>query len=280
MLGVLTALGVMAHYRELVIMRTSGFSISDISRAVLKTAAILIFSMSIIGELLLPKLNFYANNYKISRMSNGKALRTHSGIWLRKANNYIFLGQAIAASTYQGSLQFVFDKQHKLKILRQIGKLEYANGQWLAFNVIQTRILSDKKILKEQFAVIPWEIKLNKKLFFGSTPNEMSLVELYRYTKNNSNKTLYKLTFWQRIFNPLAALVMMLLALPFIFGPLRSTTVGVKLLTGISIGFSFFILNKILGPVSLVYQFPPFWAALLPTLFFSVVGVILVVRRR
>jgi len=79
--------------------------------------------------------------------------------------------------------------------------------------------------------------------------------------------------FWQRLFQPLATLVMICLAVPFIFGPLRTGTMGLRILSGVIVGFGFYILNQFFGPFSMVYQFPPLLAAGLPTLLFATLGV-------
>ncbi len=50
---------------------------------------------------------------------------------------------------------------------------------------------------------------------------------------------------------------MMLMALSFIFGPLRSVPMGVRVVTGISFGFIFYVLDQIFGPLTLVYGIPP-----------------------
>jgi len=73
---------------------------------------------------------------------------------------------------------------------------------------------------------------------------------------------------------------MLFLAIPFIFGPLRSVTMGLRLVSGVVVGFSFYMLNQFFGPFSLVYNVPPFVAALLPSLLFFIIGVFLMRRVR
>ncbi len=55
---------------------------------------------------------------------------------------------------------------------------------------------------------------------------------------------------WSKIFQPLSVAVMMLMALSFIFGPLRSVPMGVRVVTGISFGFIFYVLDQIFGPLT------------------------------
>ena len=110
----------------------------------------------------------------------------------------------------------------------------------------------------------------------------MTMIKLYEYIqyqkKNDLRYQVSALNFWQRIFQPLGTCVMLFLAIPFIFGPLRSVTMGLRLVSGVVVGFSFYILNQFFGPFSLVYHVPPFLAALTPSLLFLVLGLFFVRR--
>ncbi|MFX8926233.1 LptF/LptG family permease, partial [Acinetobacter baumannii] len=77
---------------------------------------------------------------------------------------------------------------------------------------------------------------------------------------------------WHRIIQPFASLVMMLLALPFIFGPLRQTSNSIRLVIGLVIGFCFYYANQFFGPIVLLFHWPALLGALLPSLLFGIVG--------
>ncbi|MGL5500171.1 MAG: LptF/LptG family permease, partial [Plesiomonas shigelloides] len=74
--------------------------------------------------------------------------------------------------------------------------------------------------------------------------------------------------------------VMMLLALSFIFGPLRSVTMGARVLTGICFGFVFYGADQIFGPLSLVYHVPAVIGAAFPSVLFLGLSWYLLTRRR
>jgi lipopolysaccharide export system permease protein len=78
---------------------------------------------------------------------------------------------------------------------------------------------------------------------------------------------------------PFATLVMIFLAIPFIFGPLRSVSMGLRIMAGVIVGFGFYILNQFLGPMSQVYQIPAVVAALVPTMVFAMLGAFLLFLR-
>ena len=65
------------------------------------------------------------------------------------------------------------------------------------------------------------------------------------------------------------------MALSFIFGPLRSVTMGARVIMGVLTGFGFFILNEVFGPLSLVYQLPPYLGAILPSMLFAAIAALM-----
>ena len=136
------------------------------------------------------------------------------------------------------------------------------------------------------FASLAWDVPVKPQILMISSvePDEMTLHELNRYireqNRSKQNAHNYKLAFLQRVIQPFTTMVMMVLAIPFIFGPLRSSTMGSKLLVGATVGFSFHILNHFLGPVSTVFQWPPELAAIGPTFIFAFIGLYLMRRVR
>ena len=99
------------------------------------------------------------------------------------------------------------------------------------------------------------------------------------YLENNDqDPSRYQLALWRKVFQPISVGVMLLMALSFIFGPLRSVTMGARVIMGVLTGFGFFILNEVFGPVSLVYQLPPFLGALLPSLLFAAIAGVMLRR--
>ena len=128
---------------------------------------------------------------------------------------------------------------------------------------------------------MPWDVSVKPEVLgiSSSEPDEMTLQELRQYLKvqkrNRQVSSSYQLAYWQRIVQPLTSVVMMLLAIPFIFGPLRSSTMGSKFLTGATVGFGFHIINRFFGPVGQMLQWPAIIAALGPTLIFAIIGIYL-----
>lgn len=283
LLGCMIGLGIMANHRELVVMRAAGMSITQITMAVLKAAFIIILLVTLIGETLVPRLAHYANDLKMQALNGGQVLRTAQGFWLRNHNDFISIGSIEANHSLLNVYQFRFDQMHHLRLARRINRVQYEKGTWLAYDIDETQVRDDKTEAIHYKQMV-WDVAVKPKLLSltSSEPDEMTLHELNQYLREQkrSHQTAlnYQLAFWQRLVQPFTTVVMMVLAIPFIFGPLRSSTMGSKLLAGVTVGFSFHILNQFFGPFSQVYQWPPILAAIGPSIMFALLGIFLMRR--
>ena len=283
LLGCLVGLGVMANHSELIVMRASGMSIGQVTWAVLKASMALVLLVTLLGEWWIPQLMHKANDYKTQAITHEETLTTAQGIWLRYKGDFISIARVTKDHTLHQVYQFHFDEHRHLRRVRKIERIEYHHGKWRAFNVAETQ-LQHKTTKARHYESIPWNIALKPAVLrvSGSEPDEMTLHELRQYLRAdvNGQRTAfhYQLAYWQRIIQPFTTVVMMLLAIPFIFGPLRSSTMGSKLLMGATVGFGFHILNRFFGPISQVLQWPPELAAVGPTFLFAGMGFYLMHR--
>ena len=73
---------------------------------------------------------------------------------------------------------------------------------------------------------------------------------------------------------------MVLVACSFIFGPLRSVTMGLRIISGILAGLGFRYLQDFAGYASLIYHFSPLLAAGLPIALSLLWGIVALRRVR
>jgi lipopolysaccharide export system permease protein len=285
LLGCLIGLGIMASHHELVVMRAAGMSIAQVTLAVFKVALLVIIVVTLLSETLMPKMVRLANDERMQALSGGQTLRTAKGVWMRHQNDFIHIGTISPNNRLDSVYQFHFDTAHRLRLARKIDHIDYEHGVWMAHGVAETDIKNNQTRARHQ-SLMRWDVPLNARILSvsGVEPDEMTLQGLYQYIqaqkKNHQSVLNYTLVFWQRVTQPLTTVVMMMLAIPFIFGPLRSSTMGSKLLTGVTVGFGFHIINRFLGSVSQVYQFSPEIAAIGPTILFALLGIYLMRRVR
>ena len=107
-------------------------------------------------------------------------------------------------------------------------------------------------------------------------PSRMSIRELQEKISFLQKEGLefgqFELGLWTKIFQPLASLALVLVGVSFIFGPLRQTNIGTRLVAGITFSICFKFLQDFFGPASLVFNFSPLIAAGFPILVSLMLG--------
>ena len=271
LIGVLLGLGTLASHSELVIIRASGMSLRRIAAIVLMAALFIIIIVTIIGEIIAPSLARYANNMKNLAQNNGQLISTVSGVWLREQDAFFHILTIPSAHQVYGVTRFQFNKDHRLVSASQATSGTFENNHWV-FRNVRTSIIGAHTVTQKKAANIIWPLRFNLHQFTVLDPTILSLNELQKQIKygrmSGANTSRYQLTYWKRIVQPITTLIMVLVAIPFIFGPLRTVTIGLRLLAGITTGLVFFILNQFITSFGMVYQLPPILAALsVPSVF-------------
>lgn len=273
LVGCMLGLGLLASNSELIAMQAAGFSTLQIIRSVLYGILMMVFLITISSELLVPLALKTAEQLKSNAKSNGQAISSNTGIWIRDANTFLHIHNVKNKTHLEGVTRYQFSENNQLTNVAFAKKASYQNNQWNMQNVATTIIHGDSLSATNQKTAI-WSIKINPDLLklAVTDPAEMPLSKLWIYIsyqkKNKLHYQLSSLNFWQRIFQPLGIATMMFIAIPFVFGPLRNASLGLRLVTGIMLGFSFYLLNQFFGPFSLLYHIPPYLGALLPSIIF------------
>lgn len=283
LIGVLMGLSLLASHSELIVMRTAGVSIARISATVLQVALVIVLFITAIGEIAGPWLKHIADTRKAITTSGGQAVKTVHGTWIRDGQSYIHIEAILPNAQLQGVTRYVFNSEHRLLSVTYAKNAYYQHHHWHLQDVEQSTI-HPSSVTTQRLPETDLTISLNPRLLRISQiqPDEMTLPQLRSYVKyreqNGLRASHYNLAFWQRLLQPLATTLMIFLAIPFVFGPLRSATMGLRFIAGICLGFTFYLLNQFFGPMSVVYQFPPALAASIPTFVIGIVALLLMRR--
>lgn len=285
LLGALIALGNLASRSELVVMQSAGFSRLKIGLAVMKTAIPLVLITMVIGEWGIPQTEQYARNMRAKAVSGGSLMSVKNGVWAKDGNDFIYVQQVNEDASLKNVYIYHFADDRKLQRVSHANRADYVNGAWTLkqFNVSE---ISADKIETKNYLAQQWKTSLtpDKLGIVSLRPTSLSISGLSDYitflkqTGQDSKK--FELTYWRKLFQPLSVGVMMMLALSFIFGPLRSVTAGARIVTGICFGFFFYVVNEIFGPLTLVYNVTPLVGALLPSIMFLLITWWLLSRKR
>ncbi len=278
LVGALMGLGLLASNSELIVMRAAGVTLGQLTWAVMLTALVLVLVVTAVGESIAPDLYGKAQMYKTIATNGNQALITDQGIWIREKESFIHIQSAQSNHHLQGITTYNFDGNSRMLSMCYAEHADYHHRRWKMRDIVCNEINPKNNYVTVVHKKIQaWDVSFNPKMLaiadIDSDPANMNLVKLFiyiRYLKHNDlSAATYDLSFWQRVFQPLATAVMMFLAIPFIFGPLRTVPMGFRILSGIVVGFGFYIMNQFFGPISLVYRLPPFFAAGLPILLFA-----------
>ncbi|WP_323839905.1 LPS export ABC transporter permease LptG [Photorhabdus africana] len=288
LLGALLGLGTLATRSELVVMQASGFTRMQIAGSVMKTAIPLVILTMVIGEWVAPQGEQMARNYRAQKMLGGSLVSTTKGMWAKDGDDFIYIQRIVSDTEIKGVNIYHFSDDKKLLSVKYAASAVYDedNDLWKLSQVEESDLTDSKKITGSQRISADWKILLTPEQLnvVALEPEALSISGLYQYIKylkqSEQESGRYQLNMWKKIFAPLSVAVMMLMALSFIFGPLRSVPMGVRIITGISFGFLFYVLNEIFGPLSLVYSMPAVLAALLPSLSFLAVSIYLLLKRQ
>lgn len=283
LIGGVVGLGLMARNSEIVILQSIGLSKLNIGLSCVKSILPLIIAVLVIGETVAPRLDRIAEeNYELKSSSLGVALTT-SGVWIKEGNSFIGISGVFGNSLLAGVVRYEFEGT-KLKSLKKAKAGNFIDGKWLMTDVNE-QIITDSEVKhvyhKEQ--VWPLSINLKRIEVLSDMSENLSLLQLHDYIRyiehNGVDSSRYRLSFYNKLFLPVVMLVMMLLALSTVFGPLRSINMGTRILSGIALGFGYYVLNQIVAPLSLVYGVPPVIGASFATVFFALFSVYLLKRK-
>jgi len=281
--GCLVGLGSLASSSELVVIRAAGVSTGRIVWSVMKPAVVFVIIGTLLGEYVIPSTDDLAYSRKAVEQGAESTLAIKTGVWYREGNTFMHFNVVQAHGVLNGVSLFRFGKQHWLVSARFAQRAIYQRGEWLLENIRETT-LSPERATVHYYSSQVWDTGLKPDILktLAADPMDLSISELYAYSKyldeQGLNATSYLMAFWKKILRPLTTVVMVLLAISFIFGPLRSVTMGFRVFSGIIVGLVFTFAQDLLGPSSLVFGFNPILATLLPLLFFFILGLVLLRR--
>jgi lipopolysaccharide export system permease protein len=285
LMGTIIGLSVLSTYREMMIMRISGFSERQAIQSTLFISLILIVMIGVLGEWLAPKLNEMAETNKQNNRNAGQVVMTSQGTWLHVKDNFIHVDHMIDRHALEGVTRYQFDSHDHLVSVYYAKKLVYHHHQWVMREGVRTN-LSPARDKSEYFQEAPWDLAWNMKILDRDKADlsDLSLFKLgkaaHYLQQNGLQSDEYQYEFWQRIFQPLASLMMVFIAIPFVLSLTQRKLLGMRMMIAMIVGVIFFVLNAFLEQVCVVYQIAPLLAAILPSLLLLSISVFLVYRRR
>ncbi|MGH8504729.1 MAG: LPS export ABC transporter permease LptG [Stenotrophobium sp.] len=274
MLGTLMGLGALAAQSELTAMRAAGVSLLRIGSATLLAGSLLGIVGFLLGDWLAPASNSAAESYRTTaRTGITPGLGGHT-VWLRDGDSIFHIRKLIAEDHVADVEIFMLAKDMSLQSDLHVSDGRYQDGHWNFTGVSRTDIASDGT-RTSQAPQMQWSGSLSPevlRLFVleSESLTMPGLLRLIHYLDANGlDAANYRLDLWRKLIAPLTVMAMMLFAVPFVLGSLRSSGAGQRLLIGILVGVGFYVLNEVSANLGEVYRWPPALAATLPSILLS-----------
>ncbi len=283
-IGGLLGLGGLASSGELTALRAAGMSRLRIAMSATGVVAVLLVGVVILGETAAPWGDQQAHAMQLRRNAGNIGMASSSGLWARDGDTIInaraaMLSQHTGVSTVQLNdvRVFTLTPDGKISRFQRAASAEHEGRQWVLHNVRST-VLDDTGTHTTTAVSQPWHTNLNAQVLAQSViqPPYLSMRDLQRNMRylesNGESPGSYAVAFWARALYPLNVLVLVLCAMPFAFGALRSGGLGKRMLLGMLLAIGWYFLQKVMVNFGTVYGMPPLLANLLPVVVLAMAG--------
>lgn len=282
-MGCLVGLGAMAKNSELVVLRAAGVSTGRIVLSTMKPALGVVLLSVLIGEYVAPVTERIAQSQRAIQQGASENTVIKSGFWHREGPVFMHFNAVEPNGVLHGvSLQY-YDQYRQLTMARFARRAIYQREVWQLEQVVETRF-AEGRTFRQAFPSMVWETNLSPALLsvLMLKPDNLSISGLYTYVsylqEQDLNAAEYLMAFWKKVLQPLTTAVLVLVAISFVFGPLRSVTMGFRVFSGVIVGLVFKYAQDLLGPSSLVFGFHPIYATLIPIVICLLAGIFLLKR--
>jgi len=276
LIGTLYALSSLAANSEFVTMRSAGLTPLGVGGMLLRVGVVFVLLTFVFGELVSPASERAARELKLQRTSTLVAQEFRSGLWVKDDYRYVNVREVLPDASLSGMRIFEFDSNYRLLSISEVRHGEFnSRNKWELSGVVRTSFRQGGASV-DRLPRMPWTSVLTPDMLtvLFVVPERMSAWTLYQYLKHlsgNQQKTeRYEIAFWKKLFYPFAALVMMMLALPFAYMHTRAGGVGAKVFAGIMLGVLFHMLNSLFSHLGLLQDWQPLLSAALPSIVFLV----------
>ncbi|MEO6698379.1 MAG: LPS export ABC transporter permease LptG [Paraperlucidibaca sp.] len=286
LIGALVGLGTLASNSELTIMRAAGVSLARIVWWVVRGALVVIVLGMALGEYVVPITEQRGDALKARALGQDYEPGRIKGYWQREGNELINIRVVTPEGELLGVSRYAYGPDGELQQAVFAARGDYHGSHWLLHEVQATDYLPDASAQVKSLPSLDWVIDLTPEFLrvAAAPPQQLGLADLHAFAQYLKRQSLdagsYDLQFWKKLLSPLAVFSMMLVACSFIFGPLRSVTLGFRIITGVLVGLGFRYVQDAAGFASLIYHTPPLLSVIIPIVLTMALGGLALYRAR
>lgn len=275
LIGTIFALVQMAANSELTIYRSSGTSLKQMVRALLKIGLPLMVISLVCGEFIAPPSMKFAQELRLKALNAQVSFREfRSGVWVKDEKSFVNVKNVLPDSTLLNVSIYEFDDNFILSRITSAQRaLFLSEGSWKLEGVMRTGFDKQGAHVEHQLNT-EWHSAITPDILrvLMVVPEQMSAWNLYQYTQhlkeNKQESTRYEIEMWNKLVYPFSVMVMMLLALPFASHQRRQGGISGKIFTGIVLGLSFYFIGRLFAHLGSLNNWQPLLSASAMTVIF------------
>jgi len=267
-------------------MRAAGVSVWRIAGSVAMAGVLLTVLAVVCGEFLAPPLQAMAKQQKALAKFSNISFANRGGAWVRDGNLLINVMEQSGTSEFGGMRIFELSPEHTLVSVASASTAAVQpDGTWKLSSYSRTRFGGDV-VQADKEASRTFETKVGGDFLelTVTQPRQLAtavLWNLMQHLRENGLDTApQEFAFWSRIARTIAIVFAALLAVPFVFGSLRSAGSGSRTLVGVLIGMTFFLVQRTLESGALVFDASPIVLAWTPTTLLAAAAIFFIARTR
>jgi len=262
LIGSLLGLGALAGNSEIIVMRSAGLSVAEMSGMVALSGFVMLVFTGLLGEFLGPPLEFYARNMRAEARYQQDDDRLGNEAWVKDGDVYLHLERVNPNFDFGSLYIYKFDGDRLASIAVAENSGIDSNDNWIMENLRETEFRADGvQVTQASRSIETFEVDSD---LLGSSlakPLSLSARELLIYIdyldRNSLDATKYETEFWFRISRTSTILIMPILALAFVFGSLRNGSAGGRLMIGVIIGLGYYLASETLANSGQVFDLNP-----------------------
>ena len=284
LMGTLFALARMAEQSEITVMRSAGLSLAQLALYVAGAGFVIAILTAAVGEVVSPVSEEAAKGLRLRATRSIVAHEFRSGFWVKDDRSFVNI-QDVTPDTELLNLRiYEFDPSYRLTAISRAEKGTYEGpNRWELTNVELTRFVGEGAQL-QKLPKATWNSVLTPDILsvLKVVPERMSALNLWSYIEhlreNRQKSTRYEIALFNKVLYPVAAVLLMILVIPFALGSHRAGGVGGRIVMGILIGLVFHFAGRLMSHIGLLNDWPAFVSAGAPVALVAVVAFFLLRR--
>jgi lipopolysaccharide export system permease protein len=272
LIGALIGLGGLATNSELVVMRSAGLSVGKLAGMVAITGVVIMVITALIGEYIGPPLDYFARTMRNEARFQQDERNSGNAAWVKDGPVILHLERVNSEFEFGAIYMFRFNDDNSL---RSIARAENSgiddSDKWILDNYRETRFQDDGvQVVESSREVQSFNLSGDMLGITLVKPISLSVKGLLSYIsylkKNNLSSGRYETELWSRIATTVTVVIMPILALSFVFGSLRVSGSGGRIMIGVMIGLGYYLASEMIANSGQVYDLNPALVTWLPSL--------------